>query len=314
LINNWHSSQQQISRGVRLDQAVGTYLRSIDDGGTNYVDTHHGKGRWLRPQISNGITMTKILFWNTAGAGTGAQGEELPPTLMALASRTQPKPDCVVVCEMRKINAQLKQDFRFGDYVYVKPTRPQNTPLQQWAFYKDNDAKRLYVYAQNPAGVNVRLITAGATRPVVCLTINARNILAVHLPSVSSTSKPQAEELKDVYNEAINLGIQPHAFFGDFNVDLKSTARTRSLGNNLTAHALAGWHVVNTGAATHKGHSELDWAFCAPGFNPAILAVNPNEQQKRKTNQRFTDEDMEWDGGDENVTKDSDHIALVLSW
>jgi len=265
--------------------------------------------------------MTKILFWNTAGAGTGAQGEELPPTLMALASRTQPKPDCVVVCEMRKLNAQLKQDFRFGDYVYVKPTRPQNTPLQQWAFYKDNDAKRLYVYAQNPAGVNVRLITAGATRPVVCLTINARNILAVHLPSVSSTSKPQAEELKRVYNEAVNLGIQPHAFFGDFNVDRLDPTRVGSLNNHLAnphpPHALAGWNVVRTGAATHKGRSELDWAFCVPGFNPFIQAVNPNEPEKRqekRKSRRFTEEDMEWDGGDENVTKGSDHVALVLSW
>ena len=257
--------------------------------------------------------MSKILFWNVAGAGTGLQGEELPPTLVALTSRTQPKPDCVVVCEMRKVSHQAKREFKFGDYQYVKPTRPQNNALQTLAHYRGETDKRLYVYAQNPAGVTARLITTGATRPVVCLTINARNILAVHLPSVSSTSKPQANELKGAYDQATTLGIQPHAFFGDFNVDLLTSKRTNSLTNNLTGHALARWQFVRTGEATHNGHSELDWAFCAPGFNPAIQALNPAERQKRKS-RRFTEADMDWDGGDENVTKDSDHFAVVLSW
>ena len=30
--------------------------------------------------------MSKILFWNTAGAGAGLQGEELAPTLTSLSS------------------------------------------------------------------------------------------------------------------------------------------------------------------------------------------------------------------------------------
>ena len=105
--------------------------------------------------------MSKILFWNVAGAGTGLQGEELPPTLVALTSRTQPKPDCVVVCEMRKVSHQAKREFKFGDYQYVKPTRPQNNALHTLAHYRGETDKRLYVYAQNPAGVTARLITTG---------------------------------------------------------------------------------------------------------------------------------------------------------
>ena len=174
--------------------------------------------------------------------------------------------------------------------MYVKPQRPQNFGVNL-AYYRGDTDKRLYVYARNPAGVIVRLIrsgVAGVTRPVVCLTINARNILAVHLPSVSSTSTPQAAELRGAYNQATALGFQPDAFFGDFNVDRLAPARTTSLTNNLAGHALAGWHVVNTGAPTHKGNSELDWAFCAPGFNPNIESRASERPEKAKLQEIYS--------------------------
>jgi hypothetical protein len=250
--------------------------------------------------------MGKILFWNTAGAGGGDEGDEIAPTLAAYSS--QANPDCVVICEMRKVDTVTKQGFGFGDYLYVKPGRPQQTTPKTVAFYHTVHDKRLYVYSKNP-GVQAWQFTTGTRRPAVLLLVQGTYIMVMHAPSVSSTSGPQADVMTQAYDLAANLVAAPEAIFGDLNVDLKSRARVRSLKRHLTGHALRTWRREGTGEYTHKSKSELDWALCAPTFAGWVEVVNLSRKRRRKIN-----DDDDWRGEDEIANKSSDHLPILLRW
>ena len=257
--------------------------------------------------------MGKILFWNVAGAGTGKL-EELNPTLTRYASAA--KPDCVVVCEMKKLKKGDKTLLEFVNYKYVKPKRPQRTVNQNIKFYSGDDDKRLYVYSQNPGALATQIAT-GNTRPVIHLCVMNTNFFLMHAPSVPKISKPQAEQMMTAYDLALDLAKNgdiagaPVAIFGDLNVNLLDKERVDSLAKYLSGHALAKWVPARTGAQTHKGGSELDWALCDPAFKCKVTAIDPT---KMKQSKKSSDEDMEWDGSDQPITKYSDHLPVLLEW
>lgn len=253
--------------------------------------------------------MPGILFWNIAGAGAVAGEDDLPGSLSKLAA--DHNPDCVVICEMRKLSSYDKRtSMRFNNYSYLKPVRyqPAGGPV---SYYKDDDAKRLYVYTRN-AGVSARMISTGQTRPALVISLNGVHIMVVHAPSVSSTSKPQAQTFKNGHDMAGDAHIPISAIFGDLNVDAQSPARIRSLQSHLSGHTIQAWQHLKTGELTHKGTSELDWALTHPSFNPTITAINPAAAKPRPLH-TLRDSD-EWAGDDSAVNKHSDHMAVMLSW
>jgi len=252
-------------------------------------------------------TMGKILFWNTAGAGVGAKGEELSSTLANYVSTC--KPDCVVVCEMKMLGPRMLEAYSFLDFKYVNPTEFPTVPPQR--FYKDDDAKRLYVYAKQPGPQAWLIPTEKANRPSVLLLLQTKYIIVVHAPSVSNTSKPQAREFKSAYDQALAQFKTPVAIFGDLNVDQNSNARLFSLKKNLQGHVLAGWNHVSSGENTHKSKSELDWALCDPSFDASVTVVSLHNQNKKS---KKKDEDEDWYGETASANKESDHVPILLEW
>lgn len=187
----------------------------------------------------------------------------------------------------------------------MKPGRPQQTNPKSIDFYHAVHDKRLYVYSKNP-GVQAWQITTGASRPSVLLLVHGAYILIMHAPSVTATSRTQANEMIGAYDRAVNLGTAPVAIFGDLNVDLKANKRVQSLTRHLGTHALGAWRRERTNVSTHKNKSELDWALCAPTFAGNVEIVDlPRKRQK-------LDDDGAWDGSGEIANKRSDHLAILL--
>lgn len=261
--------------------------------------------------------MGSILFWNLAGSGVG-KAEEFIESLTAYAGAY--KPDCVVVCEMRKLSFETKRELSFLDYKYVKPSRPQNTVNIPVDFYKSDNDKRLYVYAPNPGAIATQIST-GSRRPVIHLTVANTSFFVMHAPSYSSTSGPQARQMMSAYDIASQLVAgkkvagMPQAIFGDLNVDLRNADRRRSLYRHffIKQHRLFYWLTENSGRPTHHNKktgnsSELDWALRDPGFKCKVYVADLSHGKKTK------DEDMDWNGTDQSVTKKSDHEAMVLEW
>lgn len=262
--------------------------------------------------------MGKILFWNIAGAGVG-MAEDLSISLLKYAAVNTP--DCIVVCEMRKLSKGDKVQVAFGDYKYVKPSRPQQTNPKTVNFYGGADDKRLYVYALQP-GAQAMLIATGNTRPVVVLAVKTKIVMVMHAPSVSSTSKPQAEQMKMAYDIAAGwaggniIASAPVAIFGDLNVDLMQPKRVDSLTKHLGTHTLASWKNTRSGQGTHHNKktdklAELDWALSDPNFkcSVSVAAVSGGGGSGGSK-----DEDMDWTGEDQAILKSSDHVAVLLTW
>lgn len=262
--------------------------------------------------------MGKILFWNTAGAGVG-KAEDLSISLLKYAAVNTP--DCIVVCEMRKLSKGDKVQMAFGDYKYVKPSRPQQTNPKTVDFYGGADDKRLYVYALQP-GAQAMLIATGNTRPVVLLAVKTKIVMVMHAPSVASSSKFQAEQMKSAYDIAAGwagsntIANAPVAIFGDLNVDLMKPTRVDSLAKHLGKHTLATWTITKSGRGTHHNRqtdkfAELDWALTDPKFkcSVSVAAVSGGGGSGGSK-----DEDMDWTGEDQAILKDSDHVAVLLTW
>lgn len=260
--------------------------------------------------------MGRILFWNIAGAGT-EKLEDLSTSLLTLAAIN--KPDVVVVCEMRKLAKGDKAQLAFGDYVYVKPLRPQQTNPKSVKFYHGDTDKRLYAYALQP-GAQVAHVATTNSRPVLLVAAKTKAILVMHAPSVSHTSLPQAEQMKAAYDECASwagsgvLKQMPVAIFGDLNVNLWKSKRTDSLEKHLAGHTLGKWNWTKSGYGTHYNKktgkwAELDWALSDPGFKCRVSVASTVAKKSSKS-----DDDMDWTGGEEGIAKNSDHLAMLLDW
>lgn len=100
-----------------------------------------------------------------------------------------------------------------------------------------------------------RLVDGAFVRPVVCLEVgvgfgNGLAMLLVHLVS-SRNAQAELEQLLTNVEKIYPASRGPVMIVGDMNIDL------------LVGPALripAGWHILNSGSATHTGGKELDWA------------------------------------------------------
>jgi hypothetical protein len=255
--------------------------------------------------------MPSVMFWNIARAGSDYKAEELRDSLAVLTHKIQPA--AIVLCEMLKMDKLLKFGIAPKGYVYVKPLRD----IKQ--VYAKGTTLRYYVYAPNP-GVTATLVATSQSRPVMHLAVGVICLIATHAPSVTATSKPQAKQMMEGYEEAVKMAkakkapADPVAIFGDLNVNLKSKKRTKSLGTALVdaKSPLALWHPRGPGCATQARGGELDWALCDPGFKPKVEIINTGAVKVVPFDQ--LDSDDEYEPEDDGVDKDSDHFPILISW
>jgi len=260
--------------------------------------------------------MPSVLFWNVARGGTGASYDDVNQSLTRLSGR---QPEFIILAEMLKLASRTYSDRKDSlapsGYVTVKPIRPFgfDTP------YMKDTSLRYYVFGKKPAGsvfiysTNIQTIPVRNSRPVLLLHIGTVSVIALHAPSVTHTSKPQAIQMKAAYDLATQLfNATPLAILGDMNIDLKSAKRVNSFNQEINGHALATWSRIGPGQKTQKRGGELDWALCAQGFTPAVTVIDTRGAPPRTFDE--IDDDEEFNLNDEPVEKDSDHDPILVSW
>ncbi len=117
------------------------------------------------------------------------------------------------------------------------------------------------------------------------------------------------------YQLAVKHGLgKPCCVLGDMNVDRKDANRLSNFHHHLVQfHSdLVKWKDVGSGQATQSKGGELDWALCAPGFNPIVQTVDVGGAPHVSFDK--LDDDDEWNEEDAEVEKDSDHVPITVTW
>jgi|GEM_PF-2273492 len=291
--------------------------------------------------------MPKIIFWNIQRAGGDILSEvtdDLRDDLEALGSNHNP--DIIILCE----GVGDLQDNMVGNNCI--PTSYSIEMVDStYGDYTRTTTLRYIVMRRNNIQCSCYLIDGNhSSRPALLICLGNECFLAMHAPSVTSTTKPQTEQMrfahdrvrKLIRNNRLPLQHAPRMIFGDLNVNIRDQRKINSFRHHIQGSKISTFHMVDPGVGTHRNKNTrkydttLDWAYAEPGFNPVITVVEETKKvdtkkrkpvnnytrtkKKSKPNkfvqykpQDFIDDDDDFTVTFENL-KYPDHKPIMLEW
>lgn len=282
--------------------------------------------------------MPKVIFWNIQRQGGGVHpigAEELSTDLFGLTQEFGP--DVVVLCEgLKGLHKAMVQHREIPPgYVSPKVNKTKGT-------YKDGDTLRYVMMHRSTINVSGYLVATGVDRPAMILTWGGHCVMALHAPSVTSSTVPQTDQMKDAYTAwATDTAIfghppalTPHLIVGDLNMDASLSNKRNTLLAKFLGTSLAGWGIRRPSKHTHRNRDSgiydttLDWALCAPGINATVEAITGENNKRKapsstrgakrqKTKRGYNDVDSE---GDEDYQeefrneREPDHRPILVEW
>lgn len=271
----------------------------------------------------------KIVFWNTARAGDafGEKLSDLQSILVQICIRC--KPDIILLCEMLSTSEMAieKTGGVLDDYGIIK--------LDDSIYIKETTLRYILIYNQK-SGKTLKdavLVETKANRPALYFNLGNTRMLGFHAPSVSKTTTPQSEAIKNALKEIISKNNTDFVdiIFGDFNVDGGNPKFADGFIEKVNECKLGLFKDMNFRSKSHctggakgnpkaKANKTLDWAICNNSYlNKHRINIQViNDSRKRIIKRKYEDDDADW--GAEVTSEDekimpfakSDHLPILI--